>query len=221
MDIIDGLVGWPALIVGWLAWLPTLAWALARQPWRALASGERLHVYLGATVVVLTLWMIRAGVDAGLNLHLLAVTSLTLMFGGPMAVVSVSAVLLLTTLNGAAGWTALGLNFLVMGAGPILLTQVLLRLAQRFLPLNFFVYIFVNAFLCGGLSVLLAGAASAALLNAFGPYDAAHLLDHYLGFYALMFFPEAVFNGMVMTLIVAYRPGWCRSFTDRLYLGDR
>ena len=162
MDISDGLVAGLPSGVGLLAWVTILSLALRRGALAPLRRGERLHVYLGACVVMLTLWMMRAGVDAGLNLHLLAVTAMTLLFGWRLAVLAVSGVLLLTTVNGAGGWTSLGLNFLVMGAAPIALTEVLLRLARRYLPLHFFVYIFVNAFLCGGLSVVLSGSLSAA-----------------------------------------------------------
>lgn len=218
MDITDGLIGWLPLLSALGLWGAMLMLSMRRAALRPLAASERLHVYLGATVVMLTLWMIRAGVDAGLNLHLLAVTAMTLMFGWRLATLAVSAVLVLTALNGAAGWSSLGVNFLTMGAAPILLTQAVLSLARRLLPLHFFVYVFVNAFLCGGLSVVLSGALSAVLLYAFGPYDAAYLADHYFNFYALMFFPEAVFNGMVMTLVIAYRPGWAVSFADELYL---
>ena len=225
MDINDGLIGGLPLLIALGLWGAMLMLSMRRAALRPLAASERLHVYLGATVVMLTLWMIRAGVDAGagghradggLNLHLLAVTAMTLMFGWRLATLAVSAVLVLTALNGAAGWSSLGVNFLTMGAAPILLTQAVLSLARRLLPLHFFVYVFVNAFLCGGLSVVLSGALSAVLLYGFGPYDAAYLADHY--FYALMFFPEAVFNGMVMTLVIAYRPGWAVSFADELYL---
>jgi uncharacterized membrane protein len=37
----------------------------------------------------------------------------------------------------------------------------------------------------------------------------------------LIFFAEAIINGMIMTTMVALRPGWVASFDDNLYIKNK
>jgi uncharacterized membrane protein len=52
-----------------------------------------------------------------------------------------------------------------------------------------------------------------------------HVGPEYFAVLPLMSFGEAFVNGMVMAMMVVYRPKWVMSFDDRLYLrkgdGDR
>ena len=40
----------------------------------------------------------------------------------------------------------------------------------------------------------------------------------FMPFFPLMFFPEGMLNGWIMTVLVAFRPHWVSSFDDRLYI---
>jgi uncharacterized membrane protein len=89
-----------ALVPSGLNWLLTLLYGVAMfsavrmAPWRKLRDPEQLHVFLGAVVVLLGLWHLRAQVQPGLAYHLLGVTAVTLMFGWSMAVIAASLALL-------------------------------------------------------------------------------------------------------------------------------
>lgn len=192
--------------------------ALHSAPWGRLRDPEQLHVYLGGCVVLLLLWTLRAGILPGLNFHFLGVTALTLMFGWQLALIAVSVVVAGITLNAGAGWDAVGLNVLSMGGIPIVVTCGLLRLARRRLPLNFFVFVFINAFLAAGLSNVLVGLVTALLMLGSGVYDLEALSYGYLAYLPLMLFPEGVINGSLISIFVAYRPHWVASFDDTLYL---
>jgi uncharacterized membrane protein len=218
MDIPADLV--PGAWHGFAAVIYVLVMALAlwTAPWYKLRDNEAVHVYLGAIVMLTVVWSMRAGILPGLNFHLLGATLLCLMFDWQFALLAVSVVVLATTVNGAAGWDAIALNILLMGVLPVLFTRILLYLAQRHLPHNFFIYIFVNAFLAAGLSSCLAGMTAAGVYMLSDTYTATALAEAYLPFMLLIFFPEAFFNGMMMTLIVAYRPRWVATFHDRWYI---
>lgn len=110
------------------------------------------------------------------------------------------------------------MNGLIMGAVPILFTRVMLYLCQRWLPHHFFIYIFINAFLVGGLSLLLAGLGSATLQYLAAIHDANTILRNYLQIIPLLMFGEGFINGGAMSLLVAYRPHWVATFHDRWYL---
>jgi uncharacterized membrane protein len=45
-----------------------------------------------------------------------------------------------------------------------------------------------------------------------------HVGPEYFAVLPLMSFGEAFVNGMVMAMMVVYRPKWVMSFDDRLYL---
>lgn len=205
-------------ILGYLLALAWLAWALYRLPRERLRDNRFTHVFFGACVGVLVLWSVHAGVPPTLHFHLLGVTALTLMFGWHYAALGVTLILFGTTLNGQGDWVTFGVNLLFMGALPISLTWLLLQWAQRRLPYNFFIYVYVNAFLAAGISMLATGFAAAGLLWLTGTHTPAWLGYQYLPYFPLMFFSEAVMNGMVMTLLVALRPDWVCSFDDDLYI---
>ncbi len=164
------------------------------------------------------LWVMRGGIQDGLSFHLLGMTLMCLMFEWQFALMAASLVVAISTAAGPAGWEAFAVNQLLMGTLPVLFTRVLLYACQRRLPHNYFVYVFVNAFLAGGLSILLAGLASAWLQYTAGVQSADALGRNFLQILPLLMFGEAFINGGTMTLAVAYRPHWVATFHDRWYV---
>jgi uncharacterized membrane protein len=218
VDFSDGQL--PVFIL-WSAWIlyGFVAFVAVRfSPWARLRDNEVLHVFLGACVALMVLWIIRVNVRSDLHLHLLGVTTFTLMFGWPLAVVAVSLVAFGVSFSGVGGIETFALNVLLTGVIPIVLTTVLLSVTQRRLPHNFFIYVYLNAFLAAGLSILSAMLAGAIILVAGDARSFGWLADQYLPYLPMMFFSEAVLNGMVMTMLVALRPAWVYSFDDKLYI---
>jgi uncharacterized membrane protein len=195
--------------------------ALSRAPLQRLWNSEFTHVYFGACVVLLLLWNTRAGVLPALNFHLLGVTAVTLMFGWAYAVFAVLIVTVGSVISQDGHWLSLGLDALVMGCVPVLVTESLLRVAQRRLPHNFFIYVYVNGFLAAGLSILAASGLGALLMLLTDGDSRQWLSYQYLPFLPLVFFSEAIVNGMIMTAMVALRPGWVASFDDNLYINNK
>jgi uncharacterized membrane protein len=192
--------------------------ALRLAPWRKLRDPEQLHVFLGTTVVLLVIWHMEAQVQPGLSFHLLGVTALTLMFGWSLAVISVALILVGVTLNAGTGWEGFGLNALLSGVVPITLTQALLILIRWYLPKHFFVFVLVNGFLTAGFVGVASGYLAAWLLVANGSHTFAELDQTVLPFFPLMFLPEAMLNGWLMAVLVAFKPQWVYSFSDEQYL---
>jgi uncharacterized membrane protein len=196
-------------------------WALRWAPLGRLWNNEFNHVYFGACVVLLLLWNTRVGVLPALNFHLLGVTAMTLMFGWAFAVFGVIIVTAGSIISLHGHWLSLGLNALVMGCVPVLVTEFLLRVAQRRLPHNFFVYVYINGFLAAGLSLLAACGLGALLMWLVDSASGQWLSYQYLPYLPLVFFSEAIVNGMIMTAMVALRPGWVASFDDNLYINNK
>ena len=198
------------------AWL--LSRALRWADWKRLADNVQLNVFLGAVVCLLLMWTLRTEVQPGFVWHLSGMVTLTLMFGWSLAVIAGSLALFATTIVGLNDWAGLvpsALVFIVLPAG---LNQLILGLARAYLPKHYFVYVFINAFLAGGLvSVITAFVATGLLLSA-EAYSMQTLSDTYLLFLPLMFFPEAVLNGWLISIMVGFKPHWVGSFRDEEYL---
>jgi uncharacterized membrane protein len=208
------------------AFLPLLAawvWSVRTAPWRRLADSAQLNVWLGTVVMLVLAWSLKAGVKPGLNLHLLGAMMFTLMFGRQLAIIGLSVVLAAVTFNGElqgqqSAWLAYGLNALVLAVLPPLLAEAIRDRVDRFLPTNFFIYVFVTAFFGSGATVMTIGLLASVLLWLAGIYPAALLLEDYLPYYFLLGFAEAWLNGAMVTLMVVYAPHWVGSFDDRRYL---
>jgi uncharacterized membrane protein len=218
MDIPAGLLPPAWLWGGALFYALLLLLALASAPWRKVADNEASHVYFGAIVLVIVLWILRGGIQPGLDYHLLGMTALCLMFEWQFALFAASLVLAFTTWQGEAGWQAFGINVLLMGALPILFTRGFLYVCQRYLTHNFFIYIFINAFLGGALSMLLACLASALVQQLAGVHTQGTVMHDFLLVLPMLMFGEGFMNGLAMSLVVAYKPQWVATFHDNWYL---
>ncbi len=196
-------------------------WCLRTAPWKRLLDGAQSNVWLGTIVTLLLVWSMKAGAHPGLNLHLLGATAFTLMFGRQLAILGLSAVMAAVTFNGGAGWEPYALNVLVTAVFPCVFADMLLRIVERYLPPNFFVYTFGAAFFGAALAVVSTGFVSTLLLWLAGVYPADVLFSDYFPYYILLGFAEAWLNGAAITLMVVYYPHWVGSFDDRRYLNDK
>lgn len=192
--------------------------ALMRTPWQRFRSTGFQHVFLGACVAVLFLWRIRVGIIPTVPIHLLCVTTLTLMFGVPLAILA--AAILTTAMNvmGLDGWQSWGANVIALGVVPILVTWLALKGSRRYLPPNPFIYIFVGAFFGAAAAMLASMAALSLLVLGFEHVSVNQLQGSYLSILPLMMFPEAFVNGLIVTGLVVFKPTWIPSFDDEVYL---
>ena len=199
-----------------VALLPLLAWALASAPWRRFDSSEAVHVWYGAIVATLLLWSIKASVGNALTFHLLGASVLALLFGSRLALTAVALVVAIVTALRGGSWANYAISVLAMGAVPVSITWTVLKLAERYLPPNPFIYFFAIAFLGSGLAMLGSGlVASLAILFVASAQSAMGDSALYLVYLA---FGEASVSGMLMTLFVVYRPSWVVTFDDARYL---
>ena len=201
-----------------VAYLLLMGWALFSAPWHMLRSRENLHVFLGASVVLLVLWSLKAGLHPGMSFHLLGATLLMLMFGWQFAFFAISFILLWQMGFGIIQPFSFSLNALLMGALPSLLSFALLRLSLRYLPHHFFVYTLVNAYFSAAVVMAVVVLSASGLLLCCSPYDWALLKRSYLPFIPMMVFAEGFFTGMLATSMVLFRPEWIGSFDDQRYL---
>ena len=221
MDLIAVPLPLTWAVAGWAAALPVLTWAWRTAPWRGLATSVRFHVLVAGILGVVVLWTLQATVGEGFTFHLLGVAALTLAVGPQLALIgALCAVLLQITLSSAM-WTNAGVAFMTMGAIPVAVAWSLVVFEHRRLPGNFFVYVFVCGFFGAGAS-LGAGSLVAALVLAYGAgVKAALVFGEYVPYLLYLAIGEATLTGMLITLMVVYRPEWVATFDDERYLKSR
>lgn len=213
----------PPVVAGalWLAFLGLVARVAARAPWGLLRANGLEAVFAGAVAAVAVLWSMSVGARPGLELHMLGATALTLIFGWRMALLAATLALVAVTVLGVYDGAAFGLHGLLLAALPVGLSHALGREVYRRLPHHFVIYVFAVAFF-GSMAVIAAVVAvSAAALYLLGAYPPSVLWDDYLVMLPLIMFPEGFVTGMILTMLVVYRPEWVRTFDDRDYLDER
>ena len=205
----------------WGVWIITLLPFIAKSAWAPLRQPTRLNLWCAAITVIFTLWCIRYSVKPGLMLHLLGATILMLMFGPRLAQLALYLVMAGVAVTGIAAFAGYPANALLAGTVPVWVSWLLLRLVERRLPANIFVFIFIAGFLSAALAMAVSAAATVVLHAAAGTYAVAYLTEYYLPYALLLGWGEAFITGMSMALMVAYYPQWVLLFDDKRYLARR
>lgn len=221
MEFLSDVFSDTQLLLAWIIVAVFIMNALRWAPWKRFERSEQQHVFLGSCLAMTLLWSMQANVNDSLDFHLLAMTTFTLMFGWSLALLGSAVVVAAATLVGNAEFATYPVNYIVSGIMPASFTWLAWRLTQRYLPRHFFIYIFINAFFVGGFVAMLCGFSVAFLLSYTGSVSTEVLDMHYIPYFPLMFFPEAVLNGWLTTMLVSLRPEWISTFDDDLYINGK
>ncbi len=210
---------WQASAFALLA--PVLVWAALTAPWRRFDASQSAHVWYGTIFGVIVLWSIKASFPSGLTFHLLGVPLFTLLAGPQLALIGTALVVAIVTALRDGSWANCALDILALGVTPVLLTAGALRAAERWLPPNFFVYVFVGAFFGPGVAMFVAGLLTSGAVVWAGAQPTTVVFDQYLPYLLYLSFAEATISGMLATILVVYRPAWVATFDDARYLRGR
>ena len=209
-------------LISWLFVLLSLGWAIRTLPVDALRAEPRLqHLLFGAMVVLMLTWTFRAGLSQGLSIHFLGITTLVLMFGWDLAVLAGALALVGITIVGIEDWSRLGLNTLTIVIIPATVTLLILRFVERSIPPNFFAYLFLVAFLGGGVTVASSGLSLGVLLGLDGVLSWGTIYHEYVRYLPLISFPEGLINGIIMTAMMVFHPDWIRTFDAKVYIDSQ
>jgi uncharacterized membrane protein len=192
-------------------------WRCGSVLWKTRAAGIPWLPLLIATLTLIVLWHIRAATLPGLSLHLLGAMLCTLVLGPALAVVPLTLALVSVTLTMHAEWTLLGLNACLLVFWPIVISRLLAHLVSK-LPSNIFVFIFVGGFFSSAGVVLLTGWTLAGMLWLMQIYPWGSLLEDFASYWLLVAFSEAWLTGMLLTVLVVYRPERVALFDAARYI---
>ena len=188
--------------------------ALALRPWRMLANAALISPWLATLVILPWLWALPRLQAMPLQLPWSGACLAVLMLGWPLAVPTLCLAAALSAL--VAATDAAGLLHMAawLGVAPATLAAALGAALRRWVHRHPFVYILGRAFLGTAACVFAAGA-----LAQWSGHELAHV-DPGLSLVALalMAAGEAFITGMLAAVLVAFRPEWLATWSDRLYL---
>lgn len=179
------------------------------------------HLVFGACACVFILWLFRTGILPQMEVHFLWLTALTLLLGFKWAMFSGLVALIFITVIGIEPWDMLAANGLLSVTLPITISYLIYAISFYRLPRHSFVYIFVCAFLGGMLSITLKMLGLAVYYHYQQGYLWPLVLDNYLALIPFMILPEAMLNGMTITLLVMYCPSWVYTFHQKYRPQDK
>lgn len=187
--------------------------------WPKLEKEKAFQHLVFATLFFFSiLWATQAGIKEGLQIHFLALTTLTMMYGWRMAfLISIPAMLVNHLLHDVS-LLQLPTSLVLSALLPIFISYLVFLLSYHYLPRNIFVFIFVAGFFNGAITGSLH-----LLINSFyhlsvGHYDWETIQHNYFIFVPLLAFPEGLLNGMSLAVLTVFKPEWLRVFSDRDYI---
>jgi uncharacterized membrane protein len=195
-----------------LAWFLgiVLLIALLKAPWRALMARQERMTALGVALATLPLlWSMSPPLPGGVHLHLLGMTTVTLVFGWQLALLTGLLAGLVLVFVGNWALPALPVNYLLTTAVPVLVSAAILGAANRLRRTNLFVYMLGIGFF-GSIAAI-------GVTLALGNWLLDLGLDHALVF--LLTFPEGFVNGALISALTVFYPDLVRTYDDERYLG--
>jgi len=202
--------------------LVVFSYACYRAPWRLLKVNSALqHLCFGASVALVLLWSIKTQIFAGISIHLIGMTALSLVLGWDLAIVCAGIALALITFASAGSWTNFAANGVITIILPVTVSVIISRLVDRKLPKNFFIYLFVCGFFCAGLSAFLIGMSVSVTLWINDIYPWVKIQREIITIIVLTIFPEGLLNGILLSAIMVFYPDWIRSFDAKAYIDDQ
>ena len=185
---------------------------------KIIAESSFQHLTFAICFALFLLWSAEAGIREGLDIHFLALTSLTLMYGWRVAYLLCWPIVFSLALFGSLSFALIGQYLFLSCFIPILTSHVIFLMSYRYLPRNIFVYIFVAGFFNGAIS----GSVHLMATGLFNLFTDQHqwqtIVDNYLIFMALLAFPEGLLNGMTIAILSVFKPEWLRTFSDSDYI---
>ena len=202
----------------WILWSVLMVGTVVAADWDQLFVEKPLqHTFFGAAVALIVLWNLRAGILPGLSVHVLGMTTLSLMLNWPLAIVAGSLSLVAMVILGREALVDFAINDMVTVMLPALVTYGIMRWERTHFRL-FFAYIFVCGFFGAAIAVACSAAAVVVILLASGVYGWDTLVVDYLRYLPMIMLPEAFVNGMLITGLMVYFPQRLLTLDESRYL---
>ncbi|MBD3670826.1 MAG: energy-coupling factor ABC transporter permease [Gammaproteobacteria bacterium] len=218
MSIPSHLIPAGVAIFFFIIFLVLLAFLVYFTPWYKFRHADYRHVFLGSIAGLIVLWNINAGALPALDFHYVGAMILTLMFGWQYAIWALLLVLLSQIFTGVIDWSSYAINAVFYAFVLIYVANLIYKLVDRKLPDHFFVYIYGAGFFGSAILIVSMVLLTSVYLLITGAYEWSTLVRNYIRYTPLMMFVEAFISGLLITLLVVFRPRWVTTFDDDKYI---
>jgi uncharacterized membrane protein len=188
--------------------------ALAFRPWSVLRAAELRNPWVAMLILLPGLWSAQAMLPPRLPVALSGACLLVLMFGWPLAVVTLLAVAAAAAWLGGGGQERAVELATWNGAIPATAALAIGMATRRWLPKHLFVYILARAFMGTALATVLAAALRAWVEGGTAGSAATAIFPAAW----LIAWGEAFLTGALTAIFVAFRPQWLLTYSDERYL---
>lgn len=211
------LSAWLIVLSG-LAAAPVLAWAAWAAPWQALAQDQRrVHALGGSLVLLVLLHSLAFGVTEGLVLHLLGVSTVTLVLGLRLTLLVGAAAMVIALVLTGHSLVSAPVSWWLSVAAPALLLRWWVDWLRRHSAPHPFIYIMGAGFLGGIMAALITALAGLATLAAIGQAEWVNAALTNWPVILLIAFPEGFINGTLVTAFVVLAPDALKHFDSDYY----
>ena len=202
----------------WPFFVPLVGLAFIKAPWRQLLSDSAMqHRWLGFTLALVVIWQLNIDLNLGIVVHFIGVTTLTLMFGWPLALIAGVIAQTVDAILVPQYASMLAFNSLLNVALPVLGIWWLHRAVERLKPSNPFVFIMGVGFFGTVLTTTLSSMVALLMLAVCGQGSLQIEVADYFGYLPIFVFPEAVINGMVISALTILHPHVVVTFDEERY----
>ena len=188
--------------------------ALSLRPWRGVGRDGPPGLWLAWLLAMAVFWSADRLAAMPITQPLSGACLLMLMMGWPMAMLALLPVAALAALGTDLGSAELLHRLVWLGIVPATLALLMGAALRRWMAHHLFIYILGRGFFATAVAGAMAGALSAWL---HGVPDSLRLEDVMLG-RGLAAWGDAFLCGMIVAILVAFRPHWLATYADRIYL---
>ncbi|KNH08624.1 INTEGRAL MEMBRANE PROTEIN (Rhomboid family) [Candidatus Burkholderia brachyanthoides] len=209
------------LTVGsWIIAVGLIALVLVQRAFSRLQDATLQHVWFGTIVAVTVLWTCNAWFDDGPVIHLLGATLMVTLFDWRLALLGTAATAGLAAVVLDANWLPVATTYMLFGALPVGVSTLLQRMSNAWLPRNLFTFIAIHGFVTSGAAVAAACGGTILMEMALvgGPIVVPAAFTRVS---LLLGAGEALFTGLLTSLITVYKPAWITTYDVRRYRLDR
>ncbi len=221
MEIDPRLLSSPVLLVLNGLAVAMLLLALWRTPWRQLlAVPARQHLFGWVVLALSVLWISSFHPVDGITLHLLGISTATLLMGSALAMLAGLLAQFVLVMLGQSAVEAVPVAWLLTSVVPALTTRALLALLGRWQHKNLFIFLLGMGFFGAMVPVLTAALAGVLVLWWGGQSALAVNAVEHVSMLPLLLFPEGFVNGAASSVLTVYFPHLVRGFDEARYLSE-
>lgn len=180
--------------------------------------------YIISVIIIALLWgmhgNISFGLDAHFHYHLLATTLIFLILGFYPAFIlfTLFSIIYILKFQQFNDIRIVGIYILLAILPALLFSKFSLKISQKLLPHNIFIFIFVNSFFTAAIAMMLSGSISLFALDIANIYSKELIWHRAFPVFFLLSWAEAFFTGFMSAVFVAISPHLLESYSDEIYI---